>query len=91
MSNIAVDLMGGDHAPESTISALVDVARTCPKITFHAVGLAETIEQLPKGQSNIVTHVVKHAIQSEDSLSTALRYKLPVSYTHLTLPTILLV
>lgn len=42
---IAVDLMGGDHAPQSVSQALISVALRKPSVEFLAIGLPHVLSQ----------------------------------------------
>ncbi len=45
-ATLAVDLMGGDHAPHMAVSGLLEAARLHPTVTFLAFGDAAQIEPL---------------------------------------------
>jgi len=76
MSNIsvAVDLMGGDHAPQSVSQAVISVALSNPHVHFYAVGLPHVISQyFSTKPSNITVVPAGEAIGMEISAAEASR------------------
>ena len=81
----------GASEPSTPMSA-------APPSFCHVAAIETTLEKLREIKSNgtLLARVIDHACYSEDSISHAVvnmlqRAEVPVSYTHLPLPTILLV
>lgn len=75
MSSLAIDLMGGDYAPQVIIEALQSAASDHPRVQFHAVGTETAVNALSVKFPNITTHTVDVAIRPDEPLSSALKHK----------------
>jgi phosphate acyltransferase len=51
--NIAIDAMGGDHGPEVTVPAAMDVLKTHPNVYLTLVGDKQTLETHLQSHSNL--------------------------------------
>ncbi|MGP4075568.1 phosphate acyltransferase PlsX [Halobacillus sp. K22] len=72
---LAIDAMGGDHAPEAMVKGAVHAAETIKGVEITLVGDQEQIAPFLKGQSNIRVVHTKEVITSEDEPVRAVRRK----------------
>ena len=72
--NIAVDLMGGDLGPSSTVPASLEFALSNPKVNITLVGDQDSVS-LPELPPNITFLHAPDTISMSDTLSTVLRNK----------------
>ncbi len=70
---IALDLYGGDHAPQSVIAGVELAAKSWPDLTFVLLGIDESI--LPENLPNVEFHRVTEKIDPEDEPVKAIRRK----------------
>ncbi len=54
---LAVDIMGGDSAPQSVAKAILSVASIAPEVSFYVVGLAHVLSQYFAAKPNNITLV----------------------------------
>jgi glycerol-3-phosphate acyltransferase PlsX len=79
--HIAVDAMGGDHAPEEIVAGAFDAARTWPEFGILLVGDQEQVERVLKSRSagarpeNVGVIHAPSVITMEDSPIDAIRKK----------------
>src|SRR5450756_503672 len=102
MITIAVDCMGGDHGPRVTLPACRNFLDHHADVQLLLVGLPDSLSAFSHLRATIVP--ASEVVSMDDPLEVALRRKkdssmrvaiqqvkdghAPVSYTHLTLPTI---
>ena len=72
---LAIDAMGGDHAPEAIVKGAVHAAETIEGVEITLVGDQEQINPFLKGQSNIKVVHTTEVITSEDEPVRAVRRK----------------
>ena len=77
---VAIDCMGGDHGPQVTVPAALDLLRLCADVNVILVGLQDDIDaQLRHAGSDIATRVaVRHAsevVGMDEAPASALRGK----------------
>ncbi|ASF39429.1 phosphate acyltransferase [Halobacillus halophilus] len=72
---LAIDAMGGDHAPEAIVKGAVHAAETIKGVEITLVGDQEQITPFLKGQSNIKVIHTTEVITSEDEPVRAVRRK----------------
>lgn len=73
---IAIDAMGGDHAPKSTVEGALAAAREWSDIELILVGRKEELEPLLKdAPANIRLHHAEEVIEAEDEPTRAVKRK----------------
>ncbi|TVY08780.1 phosphate acyltransferase PlsX [Paenibacillus cremeus] len=74
---IAIDAMGGDHAPQSTVEGAIAAAEEWTDTTIVLVGDTAVIEPLLQGKKlkNLVLHHTTEMIEAEDEPVKAVRRK----------------
>ncbi|MFC5702202.1 phosphate acyltransferase PlsX [Cohnella faecalis] len=74
---IAIDAMGGDHAPAAQVEAVLSSAAEWPDTEFILVGRAEAIEPLLAGKRhpNVAIEDAKEIIEADDEPVRAVRRK----------------
>lgn len=73
---IAIDAMGGDHAPKSTVEGAIAAANEWSDIEVILVGNREVLEPLAQGApSNFRIHHAAEVIEAEDEPVKAVRRK----------------
>lgn len=73
---IAIDAMGGDHAPKSTVEGALAAARAWSDTEIVLVGKREALEPLMKdAPSNLSIHHAEEIIEAEDEPVKAVRRK----------------
>lgn len=73
---IAIDAMGGDHAPEVVVKGVLDAAKSWPDTTMILVGDQAQIEAHITGQpSNVIIRHTTEVIDSDDEPVRAVRRK----------------
>lgn len=72
---LAIDAMGGDHAPEAIVKGAVNAADSIDNLEITLIGDEEQIKPFLKGQSNITIIHTKEMITSEDEPVRAVRKK----------------
>ncbi len=79
MYTLAIDVMGGDNAPDSVIEGLSRVYSSCLDFSFHLFGDEPTITKLlktnnlPSDTSQIVIHHADNVLSDAEKPATALR------------------
>jgi len=73
---IAIDAMGGDHAPASTVQGALDAAREWPDVQLILVGDEGKLGPMLSGKpDNLVIHHASEKVESEDEPVKAVRRK----------------
>jgi phosphate acyltransferase len=75
---IAIDAMGGDHAPDMNVEGAVQAAREWPDMQLILVGPSERLETLLQGKDKPANLSIRHAsevIEAEDEPVRAVRRK----------------
>ncbi|WP_166238054.1 phosphate acyltransferase PlsX [Paenibacillus turpanensis] len=74
---IAIDAMGGDHAPEAVVQGVLQAAAAYPDTQLLLVGLEERIRTAAGGSlpSNVIVHAASEVIEAEDEPVRAVRRK----------------
>ncbi|MFT8709648.1 MAG: phosphate acyltransferase PlsX [Sporolactobacillus sp.] len=72
---LAIDAMGGDHAPQAIVEGVVRAAQTFPDLSFVLVGDKEKLEPLVDGQLNITILHTTEKIEGTDAPVQAVRRK----------------
>lgn len=73
---IAIDAMGGDHAPKSTVEGALAAAKEWSDIELVMVGRKEVLEPLLKeAPANITLHHAEEVIEAEDEPTRAVKRK----------------
>ena len=76
MMKIAIDAMGGDHAPQAIVAGVVQASQTFDDVHFLLYGDEQQIAPLlPKGTRNVTIHHTTEKINSDDEPVKALRTK----------------
>lgn len=69
---VAVDIMGGDHAPQAVSHALIAHAIKTPDIMYYAIGMPEILSQyFATRPNNIQLCPVEHAVAMDMSVADA--------------------
>jgi glycerol-3-phosphate acyltransferase PlsX len=72
---IAIDAMGGDHAPDEIVRGAIDAAASIPDATIILVGQRERIESSVKGIKNIEVHHASEVVEMREDPKRALLRK----------------
>lgn len=76
MMKIAIDAMGGDHAPQAIVAGVVQASQTFDDVHFLLYGDEQQIAPLlPEGTRNVTIHHTTEKINSDDEPVKALRTK----------------
>ncbi|MFC0214299.1 phosphate acyltransferase PlsX [Paenibacillus chartarius] len=74
--NIAIDVMGGDHAPKEPVQGALEAAREWPDVELTLVGDEAKLRPLLAGApSNVRVHHAAETIEAEDEPVRAVRRK----------------
>ncbi|MFQ3543367.1 phosphate acyltransferase PlsX [Halobacillus rhizosphaerae] len=72
---LAIDAMGGDHAPEEIVKGAVQAAKSIPNLTITLIGDEEKIRPFLNNEKNITIIHTTEVITSEDEPVRAVRRK----------------
>lgn len=65
---IAVDIMGGDYAPEEIVQGTLAAAKAHPRRRYILVGLAEALNALPPLPDNVTTHTAGSVMGMDEAV-----------------------
>ena len=72
---IAIDIMGGDNAPEAIIEGAMLSAKENPQDRYLLVGQEDTLNSIPDGLSNIVKITANSVMKMDESVESFLQKK----------------